>query len=77
MPVGDRGGEHLGGGRRLLRARSGVGILDGWLVHEGDHAEIDGVEVRSVPLLMTDPAATAEMVRAGLDLAGLTVRPGR
>ena len=37
-------------------ARSGVGILDGWLVHEGDHAEIDGVEVRSVPLLMTDPA---------------------
>jgi len=51
--------------------RSGVGILDGWLVHEGDHAEIDGVEVRSVPLLMTDPAATAEMVRAGLDLAGV------
>jgi LPPG:FO 2-phospho-L-lactate transferase len=52
-------------------ARSGVGILDGWLVHEGDHAEIDGVEVRSVPLLMSDPAATAEMVRAGLDLAGV------
>jgi LPPG:FO 2-phospho-L-lactate transferase len=52
-------------------ARSGVGILDGWLVHEGDHAEIDGVEVRSVPLLMTDPAVTAEMVRAGLDLAGV------
>src|SRR4029079_13887621 len=51
--------------------RSGVGILDGWLVHEGDHAEIDGVEVRSVPLLMTDPQATAEMVRAGLDLAGV------
>ena len=51
--------------------RSGVGILDGWLVHEGDHAKIDGVEVRSVPLLMTDPEATAEMVRAGLDLAGV------
>ncbi len=51
--------------------RSGVGILDGWLVHEGDRAEIDGVEVRSVPLLMTDPAATAEMVRAGLELAGV------
>ena len=56
-------------------ARSGVGILDGWLVHEGDHAEIDGVEVRSVPLLMTDPQATAEMVRAGLDLAELTPGP--
>jgi LPPG:FO 2-phospho-L-lactate transferase len=55
--------------------RSGVGILDGWLVHEGDHAEIDGVEVRSVPLLMTDPQATAEMVRAGMDLAGLTLGP--
>ena len=52
-------------------ARSGVGILDGWLVHEGDHAEIDAVEVRSVPLLMTDPAATAEMVRAGVELAGV------
>ena len=51
--------------------RSGVGILDGWLVHEGDHAEIAGVDVRSVPLLMTDPATTAEMVRAGLDLAGV------
>jgi LPPG:FO 2-phospho-L-lactate transferase len=52
-------------------ARSGVGILDGWLVHEGDQAEIDGVEVRSVPLLMTDPETTAEMVRVGLDLAGV------
>jgi LPPG:FO 2-phospho-L-lactate transferase len=61
-------GEHYG-------ARSGVGILDGWLVHEGDHAEIEGTQVRSVPLLMTDPAATAEMVRAGLDLAGLTLGP--
>jgi LPPG:FO 2-phospho-L-lactate transferase len=51
--------------------RSGVGILDGWLVHDGDRADIEGVEVRSVPLLMTDPSATAEMVRAGLDLAGV------
>jgi LPPG:FO 2-phospho-L-lactate transferase len=25
-----------------------------------------------VPLLMTDPKATAEMVRAGLELAGVT-----
>ncbi|MEB3032255.1 2-phospho-L-lactate transferase [[Mycobacterium] nativiensis] len=57
-------GEHYG-------ARSGTGILDHWLVHEGEHAEINGVTVRSVPLLMTDPAATAEMVRAGLELAGV------
>ncbi len=52
-------------------ARAGTGILDYWLIHEGDHAEIDGVAVQSVPLLMTDPAATAAMVSAGLDLAGV------
>lgn len=53
-------------------ARSGVGILDGWLIDEGDEATVDGVEVRSIPLLMTDPKATAEMVRSGLELAGLS-----
>jgi LPPG:FO 2-phospho-L-lactate transferase len=52
-------------------ARAGTGILDYWLIHEGDHAEIDGVAVQSVPLLMTDPAATAAMVSAGLDVAGV------
>ncbi|OBH86714.1 2-phospho-L-lactate transferase [Mycobacterium scrofulaceum] len=58
-------GRHYGG-------RSGTGILDCWLVHEGDHADIEGVAVTAVPLLMTDPKATAEMVRAGLELAGVT-----
>jgi LPPG:FO 2-phospho-L-lactate transferase len=53
-------------------ARSGTGILDGWLIDEGDEATVEGVEVRSIPLLMTDPAATAEMVRSGLELAGVT-----
>lgn len=56
---------------RHYGARCATGILDCWLVHDGDHAEIDGVMVRSVPLLMTDPNATAEMVRAGCDLAGV------
>ncbi|MGH3957598.1 2-phospho-L-lactate transferase [Mycobacterium sp.] len=56
---------------RHLGARSGTGILDCWLIHEGDHAAIDGVAVRSIPLLMTDPNATAEMVSAGLELAGV------
>jgi LPPG:FO 2-phospho-L-lactate transferase len=51
-------------------ARSAVGILDGWLIDEADRAVIDGVEVRGIPLLMTDPKATAEMVRAGVELAG-------
>ncbi len=50
-------------------ACSGVGILDGWLVHEGDSADIPDVTVRAVPLLMTDPAATADMVRSGLKMA--------
>ncbi|BCI52121.1 2-phospho-L-lactate transferase [Mycolicibacterium litorale] len=58
---------------RHYGARSGTGILDGWLVHEGDSAQIDGVAVEAVPLLMTDPAATAEMVRAGVRLAGVTL----
>ena len=52
-------------------SRSGTGLLDGWLVDDGDTATVDGVAVRSVPLLMTDPKATAEMVRHGIELAGL------
>mgnify|MGYP000346599411 CR=1 FL=1 len=57
-------GQHYG-------ARAATGILDGWLVDEGDTATVDGVTVAAVPLLMTDPEATAEMVRAGLKLAGI------
>ena len=57
-------GDHYG-------ARSGTGILDCWLVHEDDKASIGGVAVQSIPLLMTDPEATAQMVRAGLELAGV------
>jgi LPPG:FO 2-phospho-L-lactate transferase len=53
-------------------ARSGTGILDGWLIANGDDAEIGGVTVQSIPLLMTDPAATAKMVQAGLVLAGVS-----
>lgn len=63
-PAAEAVGRHYG-------ARTGTGILNCWLIHEGDHAEIDGVTVRSVPLLMTDPKATAEMVSAGLELAGV------
>jgi len=57
---------------RHYGSRRGTGILDCWLVHEGDEADVDGVEVRAVPLLMSDPKATAAMVVAGLDLAGVT-----
>jgi LPPG:FO 2-phospho-L-lactate transferase len=50
-------------------ARRAGGILDGWLVHTGDRATVPGIEVREIPLLMTDVAATAAIARAALDLA--------
>ncbi|MGW0250092.1 2-phospho-L-lactate transferase [Nocardia goodfellowii] len=56
---------------RYYGARTATGILDGWLIHTTDTAEVPGVEVRSVPLLMTDPPTTAEIVREALDLAGV------
>ncbi|WP_253798352.1 2-phospho-L-lactate transferase [Nocardia amikacinitolerans] len=56
---------------RYYGARSATGILDGWLIHSTDTADVPGVEVRSVPLLMTDPPTTAEIVREALDLAGV------
>ncbi|CAM4161212.1 LPPG:FO 2-phospho-L-lactate transferase [Mycobacterium basiliense] len=56
---------------RHYGARSATGILDGWLVAEGDSADIEGVAVASIPLLMSDPKATAAMVRAGFDLMGV------
>jgi len=56
---------------RHYGARRDGGLLDGWLVHETDTADIDGVAVRAVPLLMTDDDATAQMVHAATDLVGL------
>lgn len=58
---------------RHLGACANGGVLDGWLVHSGDVADVPGVDVRSVPLLMTDVDATAEMARRALELAGTTV----
>ncbi len=63
VPVTAEGvGRHYG-------ARSAGGLLDGWLVHTGDDADVPGVTVAAVPLLMTDPEATARLARAALDLA--------
>ncbi|EYT64134.1 2-phospho-L-lactate transferase [Dietzia sp. UCD-THP] len=73
---------------RHFGARSGTGLLDGWLVAPGDgpaggagggDGEVDGIAVREAPLLMTDPDATARMAAAAIDLAGLEVpaRAGR
>jgi LPPG:FO 2-phospho-L-lactate transferase len=62
VPVSAEGvGRHYG-------ARADGGLLDGWLVHEGDDADLPGVKVGRVPLLMTDDEATAAMVRAALEL---------
>jgi LPPG:FO 2-phospho-L-lactate transferase len=52
----------------------GSGLLDGWLVDTADEAAVPDVEeagivCRSVPLMMTDVDATAEMARAALALA--------
>ena len=55
---------------RHYGARSDGGLLDGWLVDTFDAgATVPGVEVRAVPLLMTDLDATAAMARAALELA--------
>jgi len=56
---------------RHYGARSADGVLDAWLVHTGDVAEVPGVDVRTVPLLMTDPDATRAMAEAALEAAGL------
>jgi LPPG:FO 2-phospho-L-lactate transferase len=60
---------------RHYAARSGDGILDGWLVHdETDAGAVDeltplGIATRAVPLLMTDLDATAAIAAAALGLA--------
>lgn len=53
---------------RHYGARKDGGILDGWLIHETDSADIPGVTVRAIPLLMTTDEHTAAMVRAALEV---------
>ncbi|MFT3900586.1 MAG: 2-phospho-L-lactate transferase [Gordonia sp. (in: high G+C Gram-positive bacteria)] len=52
-------------------ARSKAGLLDGWLIADGDTAEVDGIAIGTAPLLMTDPSATAAMIRAACALVGV------
>ncbi len=59
-------GRHYGGRRE-------GGLLDGYLVHTGDEADVPGADVRAVPLLMTDVDATAEMACRAFELAGVGV----
>ncbi|GAB20856.1 LPPG--FO 2-phopspho-L-lactate transferase [Gordonia effusa NBRC 100432] len=54
-------------------ARSGNGLIDGWLIADGDSAQVDGIAIGTAPLLMTDPATTAKMVVAAAELVGVTM----
>jgi LPPG:FO 2-phospho-L-lactate transferase len=56
----------------LYGGRSASGILDTWLVDTADaETTVDGLSVVAMPLWMTDEAATTEMVRSALELAGV------
>jgi LPPG:FO 2-phospho-L-lactate transferase len=58
---------------RHYGSRQADGILDGWLVHSTDTADVPGVAVRAVPLLMSSVEATAAMARDAFELAGVSV----
>ncbi|MDR2984742.1 MAG: 2-phospho-L-lactate transferase [Nocardiopsaceae bacterium] len=57
-----------------VAAHYGPELLDGWLVDTSDAGELDaaelaGITVRTLPLYMTSPAATAAIARSAVDLA--------
>jgi LPPG:FO 2-phospho-L-lactate transferase len=60
-----------GGVAEHYGARVAGGLLDGWLVDEGDAATVVpvGVRMRSRPLLMTDLDAAADIAGSAMDLA--------
>jgi LPPG:FO 2-phospho-L-lactate transferase len=55
---------------RHYGARADGGLLDAWLVAPEDPADVPGVDVRQVPLMMSSPEATAALARAALDATG-------
>jgi LPPG:FO 2-phospho-L-lactate transferase len=62
-----------------VAAYYGADLLDGWLIDEGDAAQVRqiealGIRCRAIPLLMRDVGATEAMARAALDLAAETKR---
>ena len=56
---------------RHYGSRAAGGLLDAWLVHTDDAADVPGVDVRVVPLLMSSPEATTALAAAALDAAGV------
>ncbi|GGT59763.1 MULTISPECIES: 2-phospho-L-lactate transferase [Actinomadura] len=62
---------------RAVAEHYGLGLLDGWLVDEADAGvRVEGIDVRSRPLLMRDAETTAAIARAALDLAVELKRAG-
>lgn len=60
---------------RHYGARDRNGVLDGWLVDRSDAEAVDavrgvGIACHAVPLFMSDVAASADIARAALALAG-------
>jgi LPPG:FO 2-phospho-L-lactate transferase len=56
---------------RHYGARADGGILDAWLVDSADEkTQVPGVDVRVLPLLMTDTEATDRIARAALEATG-------
>jgi len=57
----------------LYGARSGGGVLDGWLVDSVDAGvSVPGVTTVDCPLWMIDDKATAEIVRTALEVGGMS-----
>jgi LPPG:FO 2-phospho-L-lactate transferase len=54
---------------RHYGARADGGLLDAWLVAPDDPADVPGVAVGQVPLLMSSPENTAALARAALEAA--------
>jgi LPPG:FO 2-phospho-L-lactate transferase len=57
-----------------VAAHYGPSLLNGWLVDTADSSAVssdglEGITVRARPLYMSDPAATADIARAAIDLA--------
>ena len=52
-------------------ARSAGGLLDAWLIDSSDSADVDGIDVHSVPLWMTDIDTSARLAADALKAAGL------
>ena len=66
----------IGGAQYSCLCNEAGGVIDAWLVDTADASQVArieaaGIRCRAVPLLMSDDDATADMVAAALDLAGV------